>query len=81
MSTGSNQVSPETQVTRKLVERLRKELEAEEILEIRPVGKNKYYVRYEQCEWADEEDGGCWETESYVTIKGKWIYEEIINTY
>ena len=65
-------------VNPKLVERLREELEAENIFEIRPVGKNKYYVRYEKCEWA-EDDGECFDIESYVTIKGKWIEEEVIH--
>jgi hypothetical protein len=85
MNPNPNQVSRETQtkstVNPKLVERLKEELEADEIFDIKPVGKNKYYVYYRQCEWADEEDGGCWEVESYVTIKGKWIYEDVIKTY
>ena len=65
-------------VNPKLVRRLREELEADTIFEIKPVGKNKYYVRYERCEWA-EDDGGCWDIESYVTINGKWIDEKIIS--
>ena len=73
--TGKSTVNP------KLVRRLMEELEADEILEIKPVGKNRYYVDYRKCEYADEEDGGCWEIESYITIKGKWIYEDVINTY
>ena len=62
----------------KLVRRLKEELEADTIFEIKPVGKNKYYVRYERCEWA-EDDGICWDIESYITINGKWIDEQVIH--
>jgi hypothetical protein len=67
-----------TTVNPKLVRRLREELEADEILEIKPVGKNKFYVYYKRCEWA-EDDGGCWDIESYITINGKWIDEQVIS--
>ena len=67
-----------TTINPKLIRRLREALEADTIFEIKPVGKNKYYVRYERCEWA-EDDGGCWDVESYITIDGKWIDEQIIS--
>ena len=73
VGTGKSTVNPE------LVRRLMHELDADMIFEIKPVGKNKYYVRYERCEYADEEDGGCWDIESYITINGKWIDEEVIH--
>jgi len=67
-----------TTVNPKLVRRLMEELEADTIFEIKPVGRNRYYVYYRRCEWA-EDDGGCWDIESYITINGKWIDEQVIH--
>jgi len=64
--------------TKGLIRFLMSELDADKIFDVRKVRPGVYYVYYKRCEYS-EDDGGCWFIESYVTIKGKYIEEKIIN--
>jgi len=69
----SRENQPKSTVDDTIVRRITHALSADRVIEIKPVGENKYFVVYDYCE-----NGWCYYVESYVEIGERWVREKVI---